>query len=180
MPGPVVRLEMLEGGVAAIVLDAGAAPFTFDEARIQELAAIVQGLAGRSDLTGVVVRSTHPEIFCAGANVDAIASVTDQAEIQRLVLAGQCALEELARLKTPTVALVHGLCVGGGLELALACSARVATDRAKLGLPETKLGIIPAWGGSTRLPRLIGLLPALELITAGKIVNASRARKLGL
>jgi 3-hydroxyacyl-CoA dehydrogenase / enoyl-CoA hydratase / 3-hydroxybutyryl-CoA epimerase len=180
MPGPAVRLEVLEGGVAAIVLDAGAAPFIFDEARIAELAAIARELAAKTDLAGVVVRSTHPEIFCAGADVDAMVAVTDRTEIQRLVAAGQNAFEELARLKAPTIALIHGLCVGGGLELALACSARLATDRAKLGLPETKLGILPAWGGSTRLPRLIGLLPAIELITAGKIVNASRARKLGL
>jgi 3-hydroxyacyl-CoA dehydrogenase/enoyl-CoA hydratase/3-hydroxybutyryl-CoA epimerase len=175
-----VRLEMLEGGVAAIVLDAGAAPFTFGEAEVRQLAAIVQSLAARSDLKGVVIRATHPQVFCAGADLDAIAAVSQRTEAERLVMLGQNAYEDLARLPVPTVALIHGLCVGGGLELALACSHRVATDRARLGLPEVKLGIVPAWGGSTRLPRLVGLLPAIELITAGKIVNASRAARLGL
>jgi 3-hydroxyacyl-CoA dehydrogenase/enoyl-CoA hydratase/3-hydroxybutyryl-CoA epimerase len=175
-----VRVERLDGGVAALVLDGAGAPFTFDQRAIEAFAAAVCSLSQDAGLAGVVVRSTHPEVFCAGADVDAIAAVSDPAEVERLVLLGQNAFEDLSRLPVPTVALVHGLCVGGGLELALACSARVATDRAKLGLPEVKLGILPAWGGSTRLPRLIGLLPAIELVTAGKIVNASRAAKLGL
>jgi enoyl-CoA hydratase/carnithine racemase len=178
--GGSVRLEMLEGGVAAIVLDAGAAPFTFGEAQVRQLSTTVRSISARSDVAGVLIRSVHPTVFCAGADVEAIAAVSGRAETERLVALGQNALEELARLPQPTVALVGGLCVGGGLELALACSARVATDRAKLGLPEVKLGIIPAWGGSTRLPRLIGLVAAIDLITAGRVLNAPRAARLGL
>jgi 3-hydroxyacyl-CoA dehydrogenase / enoyl-CoA hydratase / 3-hydroxybutyryl-CoA epimerase len=175
-----VRLEPLADGLAAIVLDSGDAPFTFDETRLGLFTNVVSSLASRQDLRGVVVRSTHRDTFCAGADVDSIAAVTSRAEIQRLVMLGQNAMEALSRLPMPVVALIHGTCVGGGLELALACTARVATDQARLGLPETKLGILPAWGGSTRLPRLIGLVPAIELITAGKVVNAQRARRLGL
>ena len=97
-----VRLEVLDGGVAAIVLDAPSAPFVFDEARDQGARrASCKASRRDSDLRGVVVRSTHPEIFCAGADVDAMAAVSERAEIERLVLAGQNAFEELARLAVP-------------------------------------------------------------------------------
>ncbi len=175
-----VRLDQLEGRIAALTLDAPDMPFVFGEAQMSQLRDAVATLAARTDVDGLIIRSTHPETFCAGADVDAMAALAAPSEAERLVTMGQEVYVALARLPMPRVALIHGTCVGGGLELALSCSARVATESAKLGLPETKLGILPAWGGSTRLPRLIGLVPAIEMITAGRIVNAFRARKAGL
>ncbi|HYC76986.1 MAG TPA: 3-hydroxyacyl-CoA dehydrogenase NAD-binding domain-containing protein, partial [Planctomycetota bacterium] len=101
-------------------------------------------------------------------------------DAERAVVRGQQAFDRLARLAAPTVALVQGTAAGGGCELALACRARVATENARIGLPETKLGILPAWGGSMRLPRLIGFVPAVEIITGGRVLNAWRARRIGL
>ena len=96
-------------------------------------------------------------------------------------LARRCSIE-LLRLKIPTVAAIHGVAVGGGYEISLACDYRLASpDRAtKIGLPETKLGLLPAWGGSTRLPRLIGLPKALDFILAGKTIAPQQALKLGM
>jgi 3-hydroxyacyl-CoA dehydrogenase/enoyl-CoA hydratase/3-hydroxybutyryl-CoA epimerase len=102
--------------------------------------------------------------------------------LAELIQLGQCVFNRVAALKIPTIAAIHGACVGGGFELALACERRLASDAraTKIGLPEIKLGIIPAWGGCTRLPRLIGLPKALEIILAGKVLPADRAVKLGM
>ena len=99
------------------------------------------------------------------------------AEVTRFIQRGQEVFNRLAALKMPKVAAIHGACLGGGYEMALACDYRIATaDRAtKIGLPETKLGILPAWGGSTRLPRLVGVIRALDLILGGKTPAAKQA-----
>ena len=104
------------------------------------------------------------------------------ADLQRFLELGQGVFNHIAALKVPTVAAIHGVCLGGGCELALACDYRIATpDRVtKIGLPETKLGILPAWGGSTRLPRLVGVIRALDIILAGKTPAAKQALRYGM
>ena len=130
----------------------------------------------------VVVRSGKPDSFIVGADVDAIAALEDPAEAEAKIKLGQSIYDDVATLPVPTVAAIHGSCVGGGVELALACEHRVASDaeQTSLSLPEVLLGILPAWGGTTRLPRLVGLQAALDMLLTGKRVDARKARHIGL
>lgn len=133
-------------------------------------------------LRGLLIRSGKPEGFVVGADVHEFRRILDAARAAELTRAGQMVLERLSRLPYPSVAVIRGPCLGGGLELALACSYRIACDdeRTSLALPEVKLGIHPGFGGTVRLPALIGALPALSLMLGGRAVSARRARGLGL
>ncbi len=139
-------------------------------------------LQTRNDLEGLIVCSAKPKSFIVGADIGEIAAVTDPEEGYQLARKGQRIFHMLSQLPIPTVAAINGTCLGGGLELALACRYRVASDidQLSLGLPEVRLGIIPGFGGTQRLPRLIGLSKALELILTGRTLNAIQAKRLGL
>ena len=139
-------------------------------------------LIGAGQARAVVFWSGKAEGFIAGADVDAILVIDDPEGGEQASRFGQAIYTELAALPVPTVAGIHGLCLGGGTELALACQYRVASDSAstKIGLPEVQLGILPAWGGTTRLPRIVGLESALDLLLGGNTLSASRAQKIGL
>jgi 3-hydroxyacyl-CoA dehydrogenase/enoyl-CoA hydratase/3-hydroxybutyryl-CoA epimerase len=130
----------------------------------------------------VIFISAKPGTFIAGADIkeiDRIQGITHGEELSR---AGQRILDKIEELKVPTIAAIDGACLGGGCELALACRFRVATDnpKTKIGLPETQLGIIPGWGGTQRLPRLVGLRAALDIIVPGKALDAVSALRIGL
>lgn len=131
---------------------------------------------------GAVIRSGKEGNFIAGADLSLIEEITDPAEGARLAAEGQRVLERIEALPFPVVAAIDGACLGGGLELALACRFRVASDSPKtaLGLPETQLGIIPGFGGTQRLPRLVGLPEALKIILSGSRVYPGKARHIGL
>jgi len=130
----------------------------------------------------VVLWSGKPKTFIAGADVREFAGVDSAAEAKAKSAEGQRVFRRLSRLTVPVIAAIDGVCLGGGTEAALACDWRLATNRAatKIGLPEVKLGIIPAWGGCVRLPRLIGVQRALEMILGGSAVSAARAQRWGL
>jgi len=132
--------------------------------------------------SGLVIVSGKPDGFVAGADLEELLAVADKEAVIALLQRGHDLMERLAALPFPTVAAIHGACLGGGLELALACRFRVATEhrKTKLGLPEVQLGLIPGLGGTQRLPRLIGVPAALDLILTGKQLDARRAFKLGL
>jgi 3-hydroxyacyl-CoA dehydrogenase/enoyl-CoA hydratase/3-hydroxybutyryl-CoA epimerase len=159
----------------------GSSANIFDRATLEELAKHIEAIAADGQLSGVVLCTAKPAIFVAGADLNAIASLRE-GELDEFIGLGQRVFSALASLKVPTVAAIHGACVGGGYEVTLACDYRVASsDRVtKIGLPETKLGILPAWGGSTRLPRLIGVRRALDVILDGKTPRAREALKLGM
>ncbi len=131
---------------------------------------------------GLVIYSGKADNFVAGADLEELLRLEDPEHILEMLRRGHELMERLAGLPFPTVAAIHGSCLGGGLELALACKHRVATEHRKtrLGLPEVQLGLIPGLGGTQRLPRLIGVPDALDLILTGKQVDARKARKLGL
>lgn len=133
-------------------------------------------------LTGLIIRSGKPGGFILGADVREFQKITDAARAAELARAGQHVYNRLAQLPFPSVAVIHGFCLGGGLELALACRYRVAREDpgTRLGLPEVRLGIHPGFAGSIRLPRLIGHLPALDLMLTGRTVSAREAVRLGL
>ena len=150
--------------------------------RLDALLAEVEAGAREGAIRALVIRSGKDGSFIAGADVDEIAAITDPAEATGKAAAGQAIFQRVHDLPIPTVAAIDGTCLGGGTELALACTVRLASDRreTKIGLPEIQLGIIPGFGGTTRLPRLIGLVAASDLILTGKTVDARKAQKLGL
>ncbi len=131
---------------------------------------------------GVIVLSGKSNGFIAGADVKEFVPLKEVADSLALIRRGQRAMNRLADLKCPTLALIHGFCLGGGMELALACRYRVADEdpRTRLGLPEIKLGIHPGFGGTVRLPPLIGAPAAMDLMLTGKTIDARTARKLGM
>ncbi|HXT50177.1 MAG TPA: 3-hydroxyacyl-CoA dehydrogenase NAD-binding domain-containing protein, partial [Thermoanaerobaculia bacterium] len=145
----------------------------FDE----QLAAIAS-----QPLRGLVLRSGKPDTFIAGADIEELEQLSDRAQVRELLRYGHALFGRVAALPFPTVAAIHGACMGGGTELSLCCDWRVASEheKTKIGLPEVQLGLIPGLGGTQRLPRLIGVPAALDLILTGRQVSASRARKLGL
>jgi 3-hydroxyacyl-CoA dehydrogenase/enoyl-CoA hydratase/3-hydroxybutyryl-CoA epimerase len=130
----------------------------------------------------LVVRSGKPGTFIAGADINEIAGISDASEAEAKAREGQRIFRRLEQLPIPSIAVIDGACMGGGTELALACTYRLATDRpeTRIGLPEVRLGIIPGFGGTTRLPRLVGLRAAVEMIVTGKAISASHAERIGL
>jgi 3-hydroxyacyl-CoA dehydrogenase/enoyl-CoA hydratase/3-hydroxybutyryl-CoA epimerase len=150
--------------------------------RLDELLAGVEDAAKRGEVRALLVRSGKRRNFIAGADIDELARFESAAEAAEISRRGQQIFMRLEKLPVPTLAAIAGTCVGGGLELVLSCDYRVASDHpgTRLGLPETQLGILPGLGGTVRLPRLIGLQPALDMILTGRQVSASRARRLGL
>lgn len=150
--------------------------------RFSELLGEARTAAGIGQMHALVVRSGKPDSFMAGADIEAIGGVEDPLEAENAIRTGQTIYDALAALSVPTVAAIHGVCMGGGVEMSLACDRRVLSDseRTKLGLPEVQLGILPAWGGTTRLPRLIGLQAGLDMLLTGKRVDARKALRNGL
>ena len=177
-----ISLNFGADGIAVLTLDRqNSSANVFDVATMNELDAHLATLEARRDLKGLVLISAKARIFIAGADLNAFAGA-DVSQLGAIVDLGHRVFTRLERLAIPSVAAINGVCLGGGCELALACDWRVASlDKStKIGLPETQLGILPAWGGSVRLPRLIGLPAALAIILAGKQVAAQPALKQGL
>jgi 3-hydroxyacyl-CoA dehydrogenase/enoyl-CoA hydratase/3-hydroxybutyryl-CoA epimerase len=177
------RLAVDADGLATLTFDLpGRSANVFTREAVAELERHVVTLAGRDDIGCLILRSAKPEIFIAGADVDEITSVTDPEEAARGARLGQRLFDAWERLPFPTVAAVADTCLGGGAELALASSRIFAADRdsLRIGLPEIRLGIVPGWGGCSRLPRRIGIAAALDLILAGKSVPPRKALRLGL
>ena len=154
----------------------------FSSTVMMEWSAIVDDLARSSDIEKVIIASAKPSIFIAGADVTEFGKATSPEQAAEYVRFGQQVFQKLARLPQVTVAAINGACLGGGCELAISCDWRVMSDspKAVVGLPEVKLGIFPAWGGTTKLPRLIGLPAALDMILTGKTVDGKRAKRMGL
>jgi 3-hydroxyacyl-CoA dehydrogenase/enoyl-CoA hydratase/3-hydroxybutyryl-CoA epimerase len=155
---------------------------TLQAAFADEMTEIFAQLKDSSGVKGLIVHSLKPDNFVAGADVRRLEACKSAAEAESLASQGQTLFQELSDLPYPVVAAIHGPCLGGGLELALACDYRVCTDAdaTRLGLPEVQLGLLPGSGGTQRLPRLIGLLPSLDLILTGKQLRAQKAKKLGV
>lgn len=132
-----------------------------------------------SDARALIVTGAGDKAFCAGADIPELMSRPLMDELEGAAI-GQAVFNQIADLKIPSVAVIQGYAFGGGLELALSCTFRVATDRARMGLPEVKLGLIPGYGGTQRLPRLIGEGRALDMIMSGRTVAAEEGERMGL
>lgn len=177
------RIERQEGGIVHLVMDhPDRRVNVLDAAALDGLEAALGELERLDGVTGVVLRSGKKGSFIAGADIEAIGAITERETALTVIRRAHAALGRIANFHAPTVAAIDGVCLGGGVELALACDSRVASEepRTQLGLPEVLLGIFPGFGGSVRLPRLVGLRAALDLILTGRNLDARRAEKLGL
>jgi len=175
--------EMDADGVMVLTLDVpGEKVNLLSRALMAEFEGLLSDLESRVDVRAVVLRSGKADSFVAGADIKDFVLVRSALEGETLSRTGQAFLDRLERLGQPVVAAIHGPCLGGGLEMALACRYRVASDDPKttLGLPEVTLGLIPGAGGTQRLPRLIGLGRGLEVILSGRALRAQRALALGV
>lgn len=155
----------------------------FSMAVLEQLESILDNLASRKDIEVLLICSGKSDIFIAGADLHAFEpAFKDPTILEQIIHTGHRVFNKLAKLPFPTVAVIHGACLGGGLEMALACSHRIASDSSKtlIGLPEVTLGIIPGWGGTQRLPRLIGLAEGLPMVVSGRPVGGYKANKIHL
>ena len=176
------RLEKDRNGIAWLQFDkadSGANVLSADV--LEELDRFLNNLS-EEQLQGLVILSAKPNGFIAGADIKEFTKLKDSSAAEKLIRSGQAVFDRLENMPFPTVSMIHGFCLGGGLELALACRYRVAEDhqRTRLGLPEVKLGIHPGFGGTVRLPRLIGAPNAMELMLTGRTIDVRRAKNIGL
>lgn len=182
-PTPSLTLQVDDDGIALITFDAPQAPINALNSRLTaEFAGIFAQLQGNDAIRAAVLCSGKADTWIAGADIEELASISSAADAEALSRSGQRMLDRLAALHKPVVAAIHGACLGGGLEVALACHWRVLSDHPKsvCALPEVQLGLLPGAGGTQRLPRLIGLQAALDLILTGKTVRPRKAKTLGL
>ncbi|MGV3658702.1 MAG: 3-hydroxyacyl-CoA dehydrogenase NAD-binding domain-containing protein [Prosthecobacter sp.] len=182
MPSKHFKVSVDHDGMAWVTFDSPkSAANVWNEETLREFNHHLEALEHDTRVKALVLRSAKERIFVAGADLKAIREMP-HAKVADLIWLGQAVFDRLSRLKMTKIAAIHGAAMGGGFEVALACDWRIASDHesTKIGLPETQLGILPAWGGSTRLPRLIGVRKALELITSGRLLNAKAAQKAGL
>ncbi|HET6576755.1 MAG TPA: fatty acid oxidation complex subunit alpha FadJ [Gemmatimonadales bacterium] len=173
----------IQDGIAVVTFDLpGESVNKLSDAVKVEFEALLIRLRDDASVRAAVLISGKPDSFIAGADLDEFSALTTESAAERLSFEGQEMVNRVEALAKPVVAAIHGACLGGGLELALACHYRIATDhpRTQLGLPEVQLGLIPAAGGCQRLPRLIGARAALDLILTGKSERGVRALRLGL
>ena len=173
----------VEGDVAILTLDVPGAPLnTLSYSLVDEFRRVFDEVERDTTVRCAVLISGKPDNFIAGADIEQFLEFQTAEDAERASFEGHKLLNRLERLRVPVVAAIHGACLGGGLEATIACAWRIATDHPKtvLGLPEVQLGLIPGTGGTQRLPRLIGLPAALDMILRGRNVYPKKALKLGL
>ena len=179
---PALSVEVTDG-VAIVTFDLpNESVNKLNRAVKDEFVALVSQLERDSTVSAAVLISGKPDVWIAGADIEEFLELKTAADAERLSRDGQMLLDSLERLRVPIIAAIHGACLGGGLETALACRYRIATDHPKtvLGLPEVQLGLIPGAGGTQRLPRKIGLTNGLDLILTGRNVRGKKALQLGV
>src|SRR6201984_2947151 len=181
--GPMIRREIGDDRVCQLVFDPPESGAKISDAATRdELNEHLDSVENDASLRGLIIASAKKSIFVAGADLKTLLEQAQSGDLRAFIAYGQRVLNRLAELKIPPVAAIHGASAGGGYEVALACDYRIASDdpATRIGLPETTLGLIPAWGGCTRLPRVIGAEKAAEVILKGKLNSAQDALKLGV
>jgi 3-hydroxyacyl-CoA dehydrogenase/enoyl-CoA hydratase/3-hydroxybutyryl-CoA epimerase len=167
-------------GIAWLLFDReGASANTLSADVVEELDVVLAALESQRP-TGIVIRSAKKSGFIAGADVNEFRGATDPRPVETAIGRAHAVIDRLEALKIPTVAVIHGFCLGGGLEVALACQSRIAIDGARFGFPEVMLGLHPGLGGTVRLTRLVNPMQAMTLMLTGKTIEARRAKSLGL
>ena len=177
------NLNTDERGVASLVFDLPDSKVNkFSTEVMNQLEIILDELKNNSDIKLLALKSNKPGVFIAGADIEELMAFNSESEAEEKAKRGQDVFNKISNLPFPTLAVIDGACVGGGCECALACTYRIASDNTKtvIGLPEVNLGILPGWGGTQRLPKMIGLRASLSLILTGKPVTAKKAFKMGM
>jgi len=180
---PAIRTELRPDGVAVLLLDVPCqSQNTLKTDLIDKFAEVLDWLESDRSIRAAVFASGKPDSFLAGADLSSLEHTISATAAEALSRRGQEAMNRLEELRLPIVAAIHGACLGGGLELALVCAARVCSDSPKtvFGLPEVQLGLLPGAGGTQRLPRLVGIQTALDLMLTGRHVRPAKAKKMGL
>lgn len=178
-----LQRTMREDKICVLTFDRpGSGANIFDQRTLTEFGEELEAIARTPQLKGLIITSAKRSVFVAGLDLKIMTESPSPEDVRALIELGQSVMNRLAALPIPTAAAIHGAALGGGYEVCLACDYRVASpDRVtKIGLPETQLGLLPAWGGSTRLPRLVGLPNALDVILAGKSLAPKPALKRGM
>ncbi len=174
------KLTRDDDGIAWLLFDrAGASANTLSADVIEELDSVLAALEGQRP-SGLVIRSAKPSGFIAGADVNEFRGASDPRPVETAIGRAHAVIDRLEALKVPTVAVIHGFCLGGGLEVALACQSRIAIDGARFGFPEVMLGLHPGLGGPARFTRLVNPMQAMTLMLTGKTIDARKAKSLGL
>jgi enoyl-CoA hydratase len=173
-----LKLDLADG-LATLTIDRADKLNALNAEVIGELGTALRELADDDAVRGLIVTGAGAKAFVAGADIGELSRMGPLSGI-RVSREGQETFRSLERMPKPVVAAVNGFALGGGLELALACHLRVAAANARFGLPEVRLGIIPGYGGTVRLPRLVGRGRALELILTGEMIDAAEAHRIGL
>jgi enoyl-CoA hydratase len=169
-----------QDGIAAITISREKVLNALDARTLDELEDAIGRVESDGALKGALLVGAGEKAFVAGADIQALAEARDPAHATGTARRGQAVLRKIELCSKPVIACVNGFALGGGLELALACHFRYATKNAKLGLPEVKLGLIPGYGGTQRLPREVGRGRALEMILSGEPIDAEKAHRIGL
>jgi enoyl-CoA hydratase len=165
--------------IAVVALNRPKALNVLNRALLGELDSAIDAIAADPAIRAVILTGSGEKAFAAGADIQELAQLS-AVEGEQLALRGQRIFSKLENLGKPVIAAINGFALGGGCELALACTIRIASETAKLGQPEVKLGLIPGYGGSQRMPRLVGKGAALKLLLTGDIITAAEALRIGL
>lgn len=171
---------MIDAGVATVTLNRPSALNALNQAMIAELDHALDALGADETLRAVIITGAGERAFAAGADVREFTTLADKRAAQALAERAHAVFEKIGTLPKPVIAAINGFALGGGLELALACDIRLAADSAVLGLPEVTLGLMPGWGGTTRLVRLIGPGATKLLVFSGRRIGADEALQRGI
>jgi len=166
-------------GIAYITLNRPKVLNALNKRALADLSAAFEDARDDAEVRGVIITGSGDKAFIAGADINEVATDTP-VEAEQKTRRGQAVMDLIENLGKPVVAAVNGFALGGGCETALACTVRIASENAKFGLPEVKLGIIPGYGGTQRLPRLVGKGHALRMILTGEMIGAQEAYRIGL
>ncbi|MEE8350354.1 MAG: enoyl-CoA hydratase-related protein, partial [Acidobacteriota bacterium] len=165
--------------VALVTIDRSERLNCLDEATLEELETVFSGRLEQEDVRAVIVTGAGDKAFIAGVDIKELEPL-DPLGARMMSRRGHRIMERIERFPKPVIAAINGFCLGGGCELALACHLRLASENAQIGLPEVKLGLIPGYGGTQRLPRLVGKGRAMEMILSGESIGAQEALRIGL
>ncbi len=169
----------IQDQIAYLTIDRAEVLNALDEETLDELEKAFSGLRQREDVGAVILTGAGEKAFVAGVDIQELADL-DSLGAKAKAIRGQAIFKQIETFPKPVIGAINGLCLGGGCELAMVCHIRVATENARFGQPEVKLGIIPGYGGTQRLSRLVGKGLAMEVILSGEMINATEAHRIGL